>query len=1230
MRTRFTCFALIVVISLTALGQTATKKSAAPIRAVPARGAVPAKTSPPQPALPMPKSGAPAADAAATPPVNEKLTKFKKLTFDRRPSAMLKAWSVPTLKEVKDEAEIDKVLRVFQRQVTRGNWSAVAKYLKKLPEADAKESYKHLLDSLRKGPPPDRTIPAQGRAHAEKNEFSTVDVLALADAAPHELDKALIIVLGGILRRALDSGDVVEDMLARLRAEVAQPDEEKILSKRQVVHLLFAAGLAVEAGEFLPDLITAKDKNDREALNLLSRYFLARHAKEKKVVQLERAWEVTQAVLASGEVEEAEKVEALKRAVELAPKIRDEFGMAWLEESFTNRPERGMEIIATVGSLASKGLQSKPTDSAFRLKGLQLQNTAVEALLAAAPELATKWRESLNLLAGNWLREAEVSHKYDTSTSIGASMRRDAYGNTYYVNYSRVSSSMRSSNLRPRAIAVGELLEIRPGKTWLALIDEGVKPKYDIVFSQLYLKVNEETQAFPYIEQLAKTHPEQAKKLAEEFLKVWTSNNNPNQSRNRTNQYMFMYGFERRAASIPLTRSKQQRNLSELAKWVNRLQALPIGELDEGLLARAFTTCHSSAEVYRLDAIESVFGSIDKLKPATLAEMVQKMRSNLLGVWRQPAVQKDKQTNRKQKDIEAEVMRGYTVAKSVINGGLEKYPDDWALQVALAAILHDENNYKQEIAKSSEFTKRREDVFAEFHRAAEFYASKVAGLSEDKETTKPYEYWFYASLGASDLGAIDAKKQPDLRQPKLIREAILALPGEASERHMAKFANSLFTRMSAVNPAVKFRYLRTGFEIVGDHKQAHEAKKVMDYYKDLVTEIKLETVIDGNDKVGQQPFGIFVNLRHTREIERESGGFSRYLQNQNNQRYSYNYGRPTENYRDKFQEAAEEALDEHFEVLSVTFQAEDVHSRATEEYGWRVTPYAYILMKSRGPEVDTIPSLRLDLDFLDTSGYAIIPVETPLVPVDCSAERGDARPIQNLTITQTLDERQSDEGKLILEIKATGQGLVPDLSRLLDLAPKGFEILETNDEGISISRFDPEADETVVVSERHLMVTMRGKDGLTKLPDEFQFGSSVPDGVEMTYQRYVDADLKAVEQVISLEEQYGEVSYAWIWLTASFGVVVLGVLIYLVVRRPDQARQSGSSRFVVPETINPFTVLGLLKQIDFNDGLDMTQKQELAQSINRLEQYYFIDSNGDEPELTDIAKTWIKRASGPQ
>src|SRR5262249_18936241 len=182
-----------------------------------------------------------------------------------------------------------------------------------------------------------------------------------------------------------------------------------------------------------------------------------------------------------------------------------------------------------------------------------------------------------------------------------------------------------------------------------------------------------------------------------------------------------------------------------------------------------------------------------------------------------------------------------------------------------------------------------------------------------------------------------------------------------------------------------------------------------DYYNDLVSEIKLDTAIDGSDRVGHdEPFGLFVNIRHTREIERESGGFGRYLQNLNAQqnqlaRYFQVNVRTTADYRDRFQAAATEALKEQFEVLSVTFQSDKAHSRATREYGGRFTPYAYLLLKPRGTQVDKIPPLRLDLDFLDTAGEVVLPIESPALPID-AASVAAPRPVRDLRITQILDE----------------------------------------------------------------------------------------------------------------------------------------------------------------------------------------------------------------------------------
>ena len=117
-------------------------------------------------------------------------------------------------------------------------------------------------------------------------------------------------------------------------------------------------------------------------------------------------------------------------------------------------------------------------------------------------------------------------------------------------------------------------------------------------------------------------------------------------------------------------------------------------------LAEAFTTCHSVAEVYRLEDIESVFGSADTLEPETLAGMIQTMRSNLATVWRQPDVQKKIKHNAK--------TRNYRLRFSRLPGswrgsrkGLQRYPEHWAMALAHACILFDENTYRYELSKDT-------------------------------------------------------------------------------------------------------------------------------------------------------------------------------------------------------------------------------------------------------------------------------------------------------------------------------------------------------------------------------------------------------------------------------------------------------------------------------------------------------------------------------------------------
>jgi hypothetical protein len=67
-------------------------------------------------------------------------------------------------------------------------------------------------------------------------------------------------------------------------------------------------------------------------------------------------------------------------------------------------------------------------------------------------------------------------------------------------------------------------------------------------------------------------------------------------------------------------------------------------------------------------------------------------------------------------------------------------------------------------------------------------------------------------------------------------------------------------------------------------------------------------------------------------------------------------------------------------------------------------------------------------------------------------------------------------------------------------------------------------------------------------------------------------------------------------------------------------------RFRMPETLTAFSVLGLLRDIERNNGLGENQKRELAASIDELERHYFAESTARAPDLKAVAESWLGRA----
>ncbi|MEC9327080.1 MAG: hypothetical protein VYC63_04140 [Verrucomicrobiota bacterium] len=673
------------------------------------------------------------------------LAKLPKVLIDRRPSSLLRnLGNIDQNKKDKDSSKqpksaADIAIESLAENLTKSNWNGVADFFSSQfkKTENANKAYLSLLDTLALPPRirPTRTIPSasvtpgkvtppRNMAYAEKHLLSPTDILYLGDACPVDLnEKTTIPKLGRLLKIALSRGhfpDTVVTLLEKGTKKIGGSSDNK--KRMTAARLLISAGLAADAGKFLPKI---DDSDDPDELDIIANYHLALHTKEPKEGHLGLAWKATQLVLANPKTIQASKESALERAVDLAPKVEEEKGARWLSESFTGDAKLGREVLATIGALTSSG-RSESSSSA-RLRRLTLQKTATESLLKISKIKLNEWSEILNILALNWLSEASYSYQRDASKTISPRMRWDQYGNMYYEN-PKVNSMATSSNV-PGPIASGELLKVRPNENWIRQIDTDLQPQFSTLYAQLYLKVNEPEEAFPYIQKVSTNYPKTGKRLAEEFLRVWADNHNPNANRNRTYRYGYMYGYNQRANSIPLTRSKQERSLTELANWVSKLQSLPIGEINQDKLAEAFTKIHSRAEVYKMTAITKVFGTFKEMSPKTVAALANTMRVNLATVWRDPKTQQDAKTKRKDDEILAEVMAGYEGIDNILGNTIEAHPEDWRLHLRRACLALDKINFQQESKKSSTYTIDRKNSYEMFSKAAELYIS----TSSDKE-----------------------------------------------------------------------------------------------------------------------------------------------------------------------------------------------------------------------------------------------------------------------------------------------------------------------------------------------------------------------------------------------------------------------------------------------------------------------------------------------------------------
>ncbi len=1135
----------------------------------------------------------------------------------------------------------------FRLAVLLGDWATVGAGLRTLPEADAMKAYTRLIDSLTTNSQSAAQFFEQSRPSASSSVrydnygniippgppaqstrrglFLSEDFYAVVEAAPADLDAAHIPSLTALIKVAIGTGGK-QDFLARLEKGMKGFGGNSPAGKKLAAQLLSSAGWISDAGPYLPMNRDEWDNADTLTLVLTMEYFTQTGVEKRDERQLKRAAEMCAFMMQTSRFSSNDKglfKQATDRFVKLLPALDVNDAEDLIRENFLTQPVILVDLILALGEVGHNA--QKGTELPLRGQSLATQNILLRVLEGKKSALP----EAVNVLVMNWLNEAEQA--YRNAGAIGPQNVYDSDGMLIY----RTSSSVSS---RPKTLSAEQVLTNAPSPALVRRLNRGLAQRVNLTLLKVHLMNPKEPMTLDTLKNYLMEHPGQEKELCQDYLAAWVKKRTvQGEDPNIVRMRMLGYSIPKQQFSgIPLTRLRQNQNVGEFKTVLASLRELSPEPIDPTAVVQGFMNIHSGAEVYRLEDIEAIFGPAEKMNRAELMSLITGMRSKLREQWRDPATQQDAATNRTENETKDEVSRGYRTALELARRGLKPETAEWKEFIVRGQLFFDASEYEfARQIKLTDYVNLRDEAFSSYKKSSEIYASKMADMPRGQWTMEPYQMWFFVMLGASDLSQLtraSARSDPGLT---LIGDAMRALPGEAAEGHLQKFGEMLGNTLSQVPPNMKQRFLSAGLQVIGEnHPGAQAATEALGNYKELMDEVQLRLTVDGPTRVGHsQPFGVFLSLEHTKQLARESGGFAKYIQSPNNSRSMYissSANKPV-NLREEFARNMHAALDETFDVASITFHDASVKTIDLPREGWQETPMAYLVLRSKNAAVDRIPSVQLDMDFADTAGQVVLPVRSQVQPVDARDNEVELRPCEGLTLAFTMDEREwRKEGKVVIEVAAKGKGVIPAHPQLFEYDRDGFEV-DVTDNGLSVSQFVSDGRTKTALADRNWQFTYRRKKDL-RGSAVLAFPAVKPGNKAETveYKHYQDADLVTIDAKQALA---GVPLRSAVSTGLRNGVILtvllaLGFGIYLLRRFTSQREVSTEGGLSVPAEITPFSVVAFLQRIQREHAprLDESSRQKLQAQIREIESAFFsgAQASGNGPDLESIARQWLQ------
>lgn len=1107
--------------------------------------------------------------------------------------------------------------RFLLRFVT-GDWSKVREEFSQMPADLAVKIYNKILSDLTENRRPVLRLD---------------DIFALSEISPTELANDHIRRLGQLLGVTVPLKETfwLVERLQKGTAKFGGSDPQKRLL---AARLLLAANFRDLARTYLPAMDQLEKIEDEGVRNELMAFTATQEQRETtQRTEVQRIWDENIRDVIEPPTVKAKAWEKSKSISAIA-KIITDVPQSTLAPVFTDlvksNPEAAMKLLT---ALARQVQNDRNGDVLKRTHNIAVQANVANLLCDLVQPGEQPWSQVIEIMADAWAGEAE-----NTFTQKSATQNQQ------------------------RFVLPEDLMPYAPSGKWAAAVSASTRDRMDVGMSRLILSGANFDDAADRIVEIGKRSPLAGAALAEDFLGVWAKTHNPQVPEPLRRKFNLPDD-----ARIPVTPIMMEKNMESLARMMTQFRQAGIAPSDYSKVVDAFDLAYSSSETYRTTHIEKVFGKMDAMDEPLFFLILSRMSKNLGERWRNMDVQKAGMTQRDETQTLEMVREGYSTALKLIDGWLKGHGDSSRALTLAGSLLVEwgDFEYFQELVASDSklrlagYKEKNLQAQEYFNRGAEAYGKKVAQAPTADPNVDAYLGWFNGLLGIGSNGQINLSKAMNRAALTRIREHLTALPGKAAKTHISMFAKIVNDRLAdekdPLHEDLKYRYLASALIVTKDDPFTLGAQKKVAYLDELLSEVRLQTRVDGPNTVGRdQDFGIIVSIIHTEAMGR-AANFGQYLTNDENVSMVkprkpsplVKKMRAAQGPRDELELNITEALSPFFDIKTITFATPDVKPRPSAQAGWDETILAYLHVRAKDASVDKIPPVQLDLKFIDLSGPVTIPAESAETVIKVATEGAAARPASHIEVVQTLDTRQLNiNGGLTLEIKATSSGLVPDLENLLDLeASKTIAVKNVNaHEGLQITELNTWADEVAPRSERVWTLSLDGDQvRASDVPLDFHFPKPKAKDVTVTYQTYTDMNLTTLQEpVLKVGRTMSAIETAaaivppdrrLMYGSIAGGVVAAFLLLWLLLRgrKPTERPVRARDVFSMPKDVDGFAVVALLRRLYTSPlvKLKETQQLELQSDLKNVEQSCFGAGTGkmSESDLRNIASKWLRSAT---